>query len=92
MTTGPELPWFKSSYSGNEGEELAGYVALVRMQPLYVVVLAPEPRAVAEREAGRGKSDHGPAGRSSRWTGCCGRRRRGRRRRGRLPVDDDGAR
>ncbi|MFD7617871.1 AAA family ATPase [Streptomyces sp. NPDC051658] len=41
------------------GEELAGYVGLVRTQPLYVVVLAPEPRAVAEREAGRGKSGYG---------------------------------
>ncbi|WP_326765847.1 AAA family ATPase [Streptomyces sp. NBC_01591] len=41
------------------GEELAGYVDLVRTQPLYVVVLAPEPRAVAEREAGRGKSGYG---------------------------------
>ncbi|WP_442817838.1 phosphotransferase [Streptomyces sp. NBC_01591] len=41
------------------GEELAGYVGLVRTRPLYVVVLAPEPRAVAEREAGRGKSGYG---------------------------------
>ncbi|MFE6491892.1 AAA family ATPase [Streptomyces sp. NPDC057748] len=41
------------------GEELARYVGLVRTRPLYVVVLAPEPRAVAEREAGRGKSGYG---------------------------------
>ncbi|MFC9622203.1 hypothetical protein ACFTXM_20140 [Streptomyces sp. NPDC056930] len=31
------------------GEELAGYVELVRARPLYVVVLAPDPRVVAER-------------------------------------------
>ncbi|MFD5187445.1 AAA family ATPase [Streptomyces sp. NPDC058357] len=36
------------------GEELAWYVELVRVRPLYVVVLAPGPRAVAGREAGRG--------------------------------------
>lgn len=41
------------------GEELAAYVERVRTRPLYVVVLAPEPRAVAEREAGRGKSGYG---------------------------------
>ncbi|MFD4762551.1 AAA family ATPase [Streptomyces sp. NPDC058439] len=41
------------------GEELSAYVELVRTRPLYVVVLAPEPRAVAEREAGRGKSGYG---------------------------------
>ncbi|WP_189545241.1 AAA family ATPase [Streptomyces gelaticus] len=41
------------------GEELAGYVELVRTRPLFVVVLAPGPRAVAEREAGRGKSGYG---------------------------------
>ncbi|MGW0957855.1 AAA family ATPase [Streptomyces gelaticus] len=41
------------------GEELAGYVELVRTRPLYVVVLAPEQRAVAEREAGRGKNGYG---------------------------------
>jgi chloramphenicol 3-O-phosphotransferase len=41
------------------GEELTGYVERVRTRPLYVVVLAPEPRAVAEREAGRGKSGYG---------------------------------
>ncbi|MFB7526733.1 hypothetical protein ACFC0C_00420 [Streptomyces sp. NPDC056178] len=41
------------------GEELAMYVSLVGTWPLYVVVLAPELRAVAEREAGRGKSGYG---------------------------------
>ncbi|MEU6016707.1 AAA family ATPase [Streptomyces sp. NPDC047515] len=41
------------------GEELAGYVERVRTRPLYVVVLAPEPQAVAEREAGRSKSGYG---------------------------------
>ncbi|MFH8472786.1 AAA family ATPase [Streptomyces sp. NPDC018000] len=41
------------------GEELAGYVELVRTRPLYVVVLAPEPAAVAMREAGRGKNGYG---------------------------------
>ncbi|MFD4860854.1 phosphotransferase [Streptomyces atratus] len=41
------------------GEELAVYVELVRARPLYVIVLAPEPQAVSEREAGRGKSGYG---------------------------------
>ncbi|MET9656625.1 AAA family ATPase [Streptomyces sp. NPDC006510] len=41
------------------GEELAAYVERVRTRPLYVVVLAPDPRVVAEREAGRGKSGYG---------------------------------
>lgn len=41
------------------GEELAAYVSLVRTRPLYVVVLAPDPRVVAEREAGRSKSGYG---------------------------------
>ncbi|GGT40973.1 hypothetical protein GCM10010207_46410 [Streptomyces atratus] len=41
------------------GEELAGYVGLVRTRPLYVVVLASAPRAVAEREVGRGKGGYG---------------------------------
>ncbi|WP_371098409.1 AAA family ATPase [Streptomyces sanglieri] len=41
------------------GEELTRYVELVRTRPLYVVVLAPEPQAVAEREARRGKSGYG---------------------------------
>lgn len=59
------------------GEELTRYVELVRTRPLYVVVLAPEPQAVAEREARRGRAVTGPGGRWSRWTGCCGRRRRG---------------
>lgn len=41
------------------GEELAAYVERVRTRPLYVVVLAPEPQAVAEREAGRDKNGYG---------------------------------
>ncbi|MFB7076379.1 hypothetical protein [Streptomyces sp. NPDC056308] len=41
------------------GEELATYDSLVRTRPLYVVVLAPEPQAVVEREAGRSKSSYG---------------------------------
>ncbi|GGT40990.1 hypothetical protein GCM10010207_46440 [Streptomyces atratus] len=41
------------------GEELAAYVVLVRTRPLYVVVLAPAPQAVAEREVGRGESGYG---------------------------------
>ncbi|MFJ9676520.1 AAA family ATPase [Streptomyces sp. NPDC101194] len=41
------------------GEELSAYVDLVRTRPLYVVVLAPDPRAVAEREAGRSKNGYG---------------------------------
>lgn len=41
------------------GEELARYVELVRTRPLYVVVLDPGTRAVAEREAGRDKSGYG---------------------------------
>nr|WP_323180730.1 hypothetical protein [Streptomyces atratus] len=41
------------------GEELAAYIELAWTRPLYVVVLTPEPRAVAEREAGRSKSGYG---------------------------------
>ncbi|MFF9507872.1 AAA family ATPase [Streptomyces sp. NPDC014724] len=41
------------------GEELSAYVERVRTRPLYVVVLAPEPQAVAEREAGRSKNGYG---------------------------------
>ncbi|WAU79385.1 AAA family ATPase [Streptomyces sp. Qhu-G9] len=41
------------------GENLAAYVELVRTRPLYVVVLAPRPEAVAEREAGRAKTGYG---------------------------------
>ncbi|GAA2800837.1 AAA family ATPase [Saccharopolyspora taberi] len=42
------------------GEHLAETVAQIRNRPLLVVVLAPTPEAVAEREAGRGKNayDH----------------------------------
>ena len=37
------------------GPELADYVASIRARPLVVVVLAPRPEVVAEREAGRSK-------------------------------------
>ncbi|MDT0445889.1 AAA family ATPase [Streptomyces johnsoniae] len=42
------------------GEDLAPYVARVRTRPLYVVVLAPRPEAVAAREAARPKDGYGP--------------------------------
>ena len=38
------------------GEHLAETVAAIRRRPLLVVVLAPTPEAVADREAGRGKT------------------------------------
>lgn len=41
------------------GEELKRYADLVRTRPLYVVVLAPRPDAVAAREAARGKTGYG---------------------------------
>lgn len=41
------------------GQELTSYVGLVRTRPLYVVVLAPSPEAVAAREAGRTKTGYG---------------------------------
>ncbi|MFB6819433.1 AAA family ATPase [Streptomyces sp. NPDC056347] len=41
------------------GGELTRYVDLVRTRPLYVVVLDPEPAAVAEREAARPKNGYG---------------------------------
>lgn len=41
------------------GEQLTTYVGLVRTRPLYVVVLAPRPEAVAAREAGRAKTGYG---------------------------------
>lgn len=41
------------------GEELKAYVELLRTRPVYVVVLAPRPDAVAAREAGRGKTGYG---------------------------------
>ncbi|GHC44725.1 AAA family ATPase [Streptomyces flavofungini] len=41
------------------GEELKRYADLVRTRPLHVVVLAPRPTAVAEREAARGKTGYG---------------------------------
>ncbi|WP_329264450.1 AAA family ATPase [Streptomyces pseudovenezuelae] len=40
------------------GEDLTAYVGLVRTRPLYVVVLAPDPRTVAAREAGRAKTGY----------------------------------
>lgn len=45
------------------GGELARYTALVRTRPLYVVVLAPRPAAVAAREERRAKTGYGGA-----WT------------------------
>jgi chloramphenicol 3-O-phosphotransferase len=41
------------------GERLTAYVGLFRSRPLHVVVLAPSPEAVAEREAGRAKTGYG---------------------------------
>ncbi|MER5176869.1 AAA family ATPase [Streptomyces sp. NPDC002896] len=41
------------------GEHLRQYVSSVRTRPLYVVVLAPSPEAVAEREAARAKAGYG---------------------------------
>lgn len=41
------------------GQDLTSYVGLVRTRPLYVVVLAPSPEAVAAREAGRVKTGYG---------------------------------
>jgi predicted kinase len=45
------------------GEDLRTYTGLVRSRPLYVVVLAPRPEAVAVREAERPKTGYGGA-----WT------------------------
>jgi predicted kinase len=45
------------------GEDLRTYTGLVRTRPLYVVVLAPRPEAVAVREAERPKTGYGGA-----WT------------------------
>ncbi|MCZ0988938.1 AAA family ATPase [Streptomyces diastatochromogenes] len=41
------------------GERLTTYTGLIRTRPLYVVVLAPRPEAVATREAGRPKTGYG---------------------------------
>jgi hypothetical protein len=41
------------------GEQLTAYVDLFHTRPLYVVVLAPSPEAVAAREAGRAKTGYG---------------------------------
>ena len=41
------------------GEDLSSYIGLVRSRPLFVVVLAPSPEAVAAREAGRAKTGYG---------------------------------
>ncbi|MQS37894.1 AAA family ATPase [Streptomyces katsurahamanus] len=46
------------------GEELSRYVAAVRTRPLYAVVLAPSPSAVAVRESERPKTGYAPGG----WT------------------------
>ncbi|AJE82864.1 phosphotransferase [Streptomyces albus] len=48
------------------GPHLTAYVDLFRTRPLYVVVLAPSPEAVAAREAGRAKSGYGTGDTS--WT------------------------
>jgi predicted kinase len=45
------------------GEDLRTYTGLVRTRPLYVVVLAPRPEAVAVREVERPKTGYGGA-----WT------------------------
>ncbi|MEU2339341.1 AAA family ATPase [Streptomyces sp. NPDC013172] len=42
------------------GPELRRYADLIRTRPLHVVVLAPSPEAVAQREAGRPKTGYGP--------------------------------
>jgi chloramphenicol 3-O-phosphotransferase len=51
VVLGPSLPWL---------------VGLIRARPLHLVVLAPDPEVVAEREAGRAKTGYGdgwtPAG------------------------------
>ncbi|MET8843798.1 AAA family ATPase [Streptomyces rubiginosohelvolus] len=41
------------------GEDLPRYVDRVRTRPLHVVVLAPSPETVREREEGRGKTGYG---------------------------------
>jgi predicted kinase len=41
------------------GDDLTAYADLVRTRPLYVVVLAPSPKTVAAREAGRAKTGYG---------------------------------
>jgi cytidylate kinase len=41
------------------GDELARTISLIRTRPLHVVVLAPSPRAVAQRDAGRRKTAYG---------------------------------
>jgi hypothetical protein len=45
------------------GKELDDYLALVRTRPLYVVLLAPDPRTLAARDAGRVKTGY-----SEEWT------------------------
>jgi chloramphenicol 3-O-phosphotransferase len=42
------------------GDALPALVAAIRTRPLHVVVLAPRPDAVADREARRGKTAYGP--------------------------------
>jgi len=42
------------------GEHLAEMVAAIRSRPLLVVVLAPQPGAIAAREAARAKTAYGP--------------------------------
>lgn len=42
------------------GPELKEFVGWIRSRPLYVIVLTPDPEAVAAREAARGKQGYGP--------------------------------
>jgi cytidylate kinase len=44
------------------GDHLAGTIAMIRSRPLLVVVLAPQPATIADRQAGRSKNAYG------RWT------------------------
>ncbi|MFE2018823.1 AAA family ATPase [Streptomyces sp. NPDC059499] len=41
------------------GKDLADYAALIRTEPLHIVVLSPEPDVVAAREEGRAKTGYG---------------------------------
>ena len=41
------------------GSDLAGFLSLVRHRPVYLVVLAPRPAVLEEREHARGKSGYG---------------------------------
>lgn len=41
------------------GKDLADYAALIRTEPLHIVVLSPEPGVVAAREESRAKTGYG---------------------------------